>query len=138
MVHRRPVSAALAFAAVLLGIAAIVGAPQAAQVDGAIDSSAESASATVEGKLEVPVRLADPAVAGVVSPGDVVDVILAGPRSGATVVAAEVVVTALPTTGDGGPWSSDEGLVMVAASDAEALALAGASVRGPLTIVLHG
>lgn len=89
------------------------------------------------GGLEVPIRLADPAVAGVIAPGDVVDIVAAGQHAGAAVIAEEVVVTALPTSGGDGPWSNDDGLVMVAVNDAQALAVAGAAARGPVTIVLH-
>ena len=135
--HRRSVSAALAFTAVLLGIAAVTGTAPAEPSERFVGTSTESASATVETDLEVPIRLADPGVARVISPGDVVDVVVASPRSTATVVAAEVVVTALPSADDDSPWSSDAGLLMVAVTDDQALALAGAAARGPVTLVVH-
>jgi hypothetical protein len=90
-----------------------------------------------EGQVEVPIRLADPAVAGAVTPGDVVDVIAAVRGTTAAVVAAGVTVTRLPSSGGEGLWSSGDGLVMVATDHDEALALAGAAARGPVTIVIH-
>lgn len=136
VVHRRLVSAALAAAAVLCTIGAITSSPAAESPDRLVNSSSEAEGTRVGAELEVPIRLADPAVAGVLSPGDVVDVVSAGQRTLAMVVADGVVVTALPASDDG-PWSSDDGLVMVAVSDAQALAVAGAAARGPVTIVLH-
>ena len=135
VVHRRAVSAALAFTAVLLGITAVTGARHA-QPD-VVGPSAESAASRTQSGLEVPIRLADPGVARVISPGDVVDVVVVAQRAAATVVAAEVVVTAVPSAADDSPWSSDEGLVMVGVSDAQALALAAAAARGPVTLVVH-
>ena len=135
VVHRRAVSAALAFTAVLLTIAAVTGAPQAEPGKGS--PSVESAASRVPSGLEVPIRLADPGVTRVISPGDVVDVVVAAQRAAATVVAAEVVVTAIPSAADDSPWSSDDGLVLVAVNDAQALALAGAAARGPVTLVVH-
>lgn len=135
VVHRRAVSATLAFTAVLLAIAAVSGAQQAEP--GVVSNPDESAASRVPSGLEVPIRLADPGVAHVISPGDVVDVVVATQRTAATVVAAEVVVTAIPSAGDDGPWSSDTGLLMVAVTDDQALALAGAAARGPVTLVVH-
>jgi pilus assembly protein CpaB len=87
--------------------------------------------------VEVPIRLADPAVAAVVRPGDVVDVIAADRGVTARVVAARVTVTQLPDAGGDGLWGPRDGLVMVASDEDDALALAGAAARGPVTIVIH-
>ena len=112
VLHRRPVSAALAFAAVLCSLAAVTGSPSGDGGWHPADRSSPSDDPKVVGGLEVPIRLADPAVAAVMSPGDVVDIVAPGQRGVATVVAHEVVVTALPTPDDDSPWSSDNGLLM--------------------------
>lgn len=135
VVHRRAVSAALAFTSVLLGIAAVTGAPHAEP--GMVGPSTDSAAIGEQGELEAPIRLADPGVAQVISPGDVVDVVVASPRVATTVVAAEVVVTQVPSGDGDSPWSSTNGLLMVAVTEAQALDLAGAAARGPVTVLLH-
>lgn len=71
------------------------------------------------------------------APGDVVDVIVADQRSVATLVAANLTVTAVPEAESGGPWADGDGLLMVAATEDEALALAGAAARGPVTVAVH-
>jgi hypothetical protein len=134
--HRRVVSAALAFVAVLLGLTALTTTPaQPSSPDG---WGAAAAQPTLsDGQLAVPVRLADPAVAEMLAPGDVVDVIVADQRNVATLVAASLTVTAVPEAESGGPWADGDGLVMVAATDDEALAIAGAAARGPVTVAVH-
>jgi hypothetical protein len=133
--HRRPISAGLAFLSVLLGLTAVIGSSgSSAPVSG---QTADASSLTNAGQVEVPIRLADPAVAAVVRPGDVVDVIASDRGASARVVAARVTVTRLPETGGDGLWGTRDGLVMVASDEDEALALAGAAARGPVTIVIH-
>ncbi len=135
MRHRRSVSAGFAFLAVLLGLAAVTGGPEAPAL---VRGDTPGASARVaEGQVEVPIRLADPAVVGVVTPGDVVDVIASLHGTSATLVAEGVTVTGVPSSAADGPWSSGDGLVMVAADEEDVLALAGAAARGPVTIVIH-
>ncbi|MCZ3387200.1 MAG: hypothetical protein LH630_09620 [Actinomycetia bacterium] len=132
--HRRAVSAALAFAAVLMGLTALTNA--AGDQPATATPVAERATVDVGG-LDVPVQLYDPAVAAMVQPGDVVDVMVADQRSAATLVAANLTVTATSEAEGSGPWTDSDGLLMVAATDEQALALAGAAARGPITIAVH-
>ena len=133
--HRRPVSAALAFCSVLFALSALAS-PDA---DSSSVARPSAGDAVVEnGQLEVPVRLSDAAVASLLSPGDVVDVLGADAHGPASVVADQLLVTAVPDVGSGSGWSSDgDGLVVVAASSEDALALAGAASRGQLTVAVH-
>jgi len=133
--HRRVVSAALAFVAVLLGLTALVQTPE--QQPSPHGSGAAPSPALLDGHLAVPVRLSDPAVAKMLTPGDVVDVMVADHRGAARLVAADLIVTAVPDAEGGSPWADGDGLVMVAATEDEALALAGATARGPVTVAVH-
>lgn len=127
-----------------------------------------------DGTTAIPLRTADPAAAGLLSPGVLVDVMLA-PATGAAGTgfdgagidaagsggagfdgagfdgAGEAVLLAagVPVLwiadhapDGGGPWPSagtkDAGLVVVAARGEDAAALAGASERGNLYLVLSG
>ena len=105
----------------------------------ALTGASSNASATVpaDGELIVPLQLSDPAVAAMLRPGDVVDVMVADQRGDATLVASELVVTAVPGGDDDGPWSDGDGLVMVAADAAATLSLAGAASRGVLTVAIR-
>jgi len=134
--HRRPVSALLTFVAVVLSLAAVTADPSSST---ALTGAASSVSDVVptEDELIVPLQLSDPAVAAMLTPGDVVEVMVADQRGDATLVASELVVTAVPGTSDGGPWSDGDGLVMVAADAATALSLAGAASRGLLTVAIR-
>ena len=88
--------------------------------------------------LEVPVRLADPPVTALLTPGDIIDVMGVAARGSATVVADELLVLAVPDPGGDSAWSSGgEGFVVVAATPADALTLAGAAAQGPLTVAVH-
>ena len=134
--HRRTVSAALAFFSVLLGLTALTKTPEP---QFAPDGSTFPAShaAPSDGQLAVPIQLAEPAVAGMLAPGDVVDVMVADQRSAATLVAADLTVTDVPDAEGSGPWTGNDGLVVVAATQDQALALAGAAARGPVTLAVH-
>lgn len=84
------------------------------------------------------VRIADPATAGVVHVGDVVDVVGADPqgRTVASVVARGVRVVAMPPASADAMTVSD-GIVLVVAVDADtALRLADAAVRLQLSVLL--
>lgn len=100
------------------------------------------------GQVGAPVRVADPAAAVLVAPGDRVDVLLATEgRADAAVVVRAATVLARPlgaATGGGLLGSADTsaadsggGLLVLAVSSAEAAALAGAAARGPLSITLR-
>lgn len=132
--HRRMVSAALAFVAVLLGLSALTRTPEQLAPRG---PGTSARSAPSDGQLAVPIRLSDPAVAEMLAPGDVVDVMVADQRGAATVVASELIVTAVPGDDASGPWSDGDGLVMVAADADTALTLAGAAARGLVTVAVR-
>jgi Flp pilus assembly protein CpaB len=87
--------------------------------------------------VAVPVRLAEPATAALVSPGDRVDVLSAAPEGGASaqVVATRLAVLSVPDVGDA---AGEGALVVVAAGRATAARLAAAAVTGRLSVVVHG
>lgn len=134
--HRRSVSAALAFTAVLTGLTAITRAPELPAPQTGTGDVTRSVAAS-DAQLAVPLRLADPTVAGLLSVGDVVDVMVADQRGSATLVAADLTVTAIPGASGSGPWAEGDGVVMVGATEDLALALAGAAARGPVTVAVH-
>ncbi|MEJ8280343.1 SAF domain-containing protein [Pseudonocardia spirodelae] len=88
------------------------------------------------GASVVPLRPADPAVAALLAPGARVDVVTGGP-DGARVLAGRAGVVAVlpPAPGagraDGGP------LVLVALPEAEATAVAAATLAGEVTVTLR-
>ena len=97
------------------------------------------------GQVAVPVRVADAAIAALVSPGDHVDVLVAVEGAGtAQTVVTDATVLARPgpaglggllgTPGDDGRG----GLVVLGAAVADARALAGAAAQGPLSLTLRG
>lgn len=94
-----------------------------------------------EGLVATPVRVADSGTAGLVRPGDRVDV-LATPVSQDSAgqptrtVASNVVVVAVPSTGDSG--FVDGALLVLATSPDEAAALAAATVTDRLSFTLRG
>lgn len=133
--HRRAVSASLAFVAVLLGLLALTETPS--QQPGTQPSAAAQRPALTDNQLAVPIRLSDPAVASLLAPGDVVDVMVADRGGLARFVAADLTVTAVPEAEGSGPWSDSDGLLMVAATADQALALAGATAAGAVTVAVH-
>ena len=102
------------------------------------------------GMRALPVRLADDAAAALVRAGDSVDVLVSyggDTGSGATsaVVAADVRVLVAPATGAGGsasllggtaPSTSGGALLVLAATEAQALELARAGAAGRLSVAL--
>lgn len=90
------------------------------------------------GTVAVPVRFADAGAAAVVRAGDHIDV-LATPPDGAgptSVVAADVLVLAVPAAADSGP-TSDGALVVIASTRDAATALARAGVGDRLSLALR-
>jgi pilus assembly protein CpaB len=88
-------------------------------------------------QVAVPVRVAEPAVAGLLRPGDRVDVLSADPDGGqaARTVVADVVVLAVPELGE----NAFEGALLVLAADrGGASRLAAAAVTGRLSVVVRG
>lgn len=101
---------------------------------------------TPAGTAAVPVRIADPASVTLLSPGQLVDLVLSAdaagqPQTGAT-LAARVPVLWTASGGSGaaqGGWlgqQESDGLLVVAASPEQALRIAGASSRGKVFFVL--
>lgn len=100
-----------------------------------------------QGSVAVPLRLADPASIQLLSPGQLVNVVLAGSGGFEQPAAAQVLAAAVPVLwtsaqgGKAGPWLATgeaEGLIVVAAGPEQALRLAGASTAGKLFFVLVG
>jgi pilus assembly protein CpaB len=102
---------------------------------------------TPPGSAAVPLRMADPSSIQLVSPGQLVNVVLTGAngydqQSPSEVLASSVAV--LWTSGQGGQtgqWlgtGETDGLIVVAASPDQAARLAGASTQGKLFFVLVG
>jgi pilus assembly protein CpaB len=88
------------------------------------------------GTVLTTIRLFDPAAAALVAPGDVVDVVGTDPRgrTGTAVIASDATVVTRPEVDDTG---LDDGTPLVLAVDQPtALALADASVREELTILI--
>ena len=87
--------------------------------------------------VAVPVRLAEPATAALVTAGDRVDVLAASPEGGVTasVVATRLAVLSAPAPSD---LPAEGALVVLAASRATATRLAAAAVTGRLSIAVHG
>jgi Flp pilus assembly protein CpaB len=102
---------------------------------------------TPPGSAAVPLRMADPSSIQLVSPGQLVNVVLTAANGFDQQAPSEVLATAVPvlwTSGKGGQsgqWlgtSETDGLIVVAASAEQAARLAGASTQGKLFFVLVG
>lgn len=93
------------------------------------------------GASTVPVRPADPAVAGLLTPGSRVDVIAGGPEGPRVLAARAGVVAVLPDAPSGpGAAAGPAGpgpLVLVALPEAEATAVAAATLAGEVTVTLR-
>ncbi|MGH8775053.1 MAG: Flp pilus assembly protein CpaB [Jiangellaceae bacterium] len=88
--------------------------------------------------LATPVRIADPGVAGLVRPGDRID-LLAAPASGAgavVTVASRVPVLAVPAQTDQGALA-EGALLVVGATERQAASLAQAAVTSRLSVALR-
>lgn len=97
------------------------------------------------GTAAVPLRLSDPASIQLVSPGQLVNVVLTGGDGLGQTAESQILAEAVPvlwTSGHGGkagPWlatADTDGLIVVAARADQARRLAGASTRGKLFFVL--
>lgn len=102
---------------------------------------------TPPGSAAVPLRMADPSSIQLVSPGQLVNVVLTAGNGFDQQAPSEVLATAVPvlwTSGKGGgsgQWlgtAETDGLIVVAASAEQAARLAGASTQGKLFFVLVG
>ncbi|WP_327048045.1 Flp pilus assembly protein CpaB [Microbispora sp. NBC_01189] len=84
--------------------------------------------------VATPVRIADPGAAGLLSPGDVIDVLAAyeeGPFEARTVAQQVRVIARPPGSTDGG------GLLVLATTPAQAAGLAQAQAQGRLSVTIH-
>lgn len=99
------------------------------------------------GSAAVPLRMADPSSIRLVSPGQLVNVVLTSGSGYEQKAASKILATAVPVLwtsaeeGQDGQWLSSgdsDGLMVVAATSAQASALAGASTQGKLFFVLVG
>jgi Flp pilus assembly protein CpaB len=91
------------------------------------------------GLVAAPVRVADPAVVALLAAGDRVDVVAAGPDGGgAEVVVPDAQVAAVPRPSGRTDAMVTGGLVVLAVSEAQALALADAAVSSVLSVFLSG
>lgn len=97
------------------------------------------------GSAAVPLRIADPESVRLLSPGQLITVVLTGAGGFEESRKSEVLATAVPVLwtsaqgGKPGQWlgtGETDGLVVVAAGPAEAEKLAGASTQGKLFFVL--
>jgi len=98
------------------------------------------------------VRISDDAATALVHPGDVIDILAASAAdatgdASAVVIASRVRVLAVPTSsstagpfdpGDASGSASGGGVVVLATTSEQALALAGAAVGARLSLVLRG
>lgn len=133
--HRRPIAALLAAAAVLAAVTA-VRAPAPTTAGGTPGASTADPTALQPGESSVPILLASSAVASVLRPGDVIDLVAPSPSGDPEVVAAGARVVDRPAAG-GGLAPTSGGLVVVAISAHEALDVAVASTRDDLTVVIR-
>lgn len=99
------------------------------------------------GSAAVPLRMADPSSIQLVSPGQLVNVVLTGGNGYDQSTPSEVLAASVPvlwTSGQGGKtgqWlgtAETDGLIVVAAAPEQAARLAGASTQGKLFFVLVG
>lgn len=102
---------------------------------------------TPPGSAAVPLRMADPSSIQLVSPGQLVNVVLTGANGYDQQSPSEVLASSVPvlwTSGQGGKtgqWlgaGETDGLIVVAAAPEQAARLAGASTQGKLFFVLVG
>lgn len=132
--HRRPVAAACAFLAVLSALSALTS-PRSSTLGIRADAAASSRLTVPEGLLAVPLPLGDADLAAFLHPGDRVDVLVADGRAGATTVASDIIVGT--TAGSSGGLWSNESLVVVLATPAQATALAAVATGSQVTIALR-
>ena len=102
---------------------------------------------TPQGSAAVPLRMADPSSIQLVSPGQLVNVVLTAANGYDQQGPPEVLASGVPVLwtsgqgGQGGQWlgtAETDGLLVVAASAEQAARLAGASTQGKLFFVLVG
>lgn len=104
-------------------------------------------SGTPPGSAAVPLRMADPSSIQLVSPGQLVNVVLTSANGFDQQAPPAVLASGVPVLwtssqgGQGGQWlgtTETDGLIVVAATAEQAARLAGASTQGKLFFVLVG
>lgn len=102
---------------------------------------------TPPGSAAVPLRMADPSSIQLVSPGQLVNVVLTSENGNDQKLPSEILASAVPVLwtssqgGKTGQWlgtGETDGLLVVAATPKQASRLAGASTQGKLFFVLVG
>lgn len=97
------------------------------------------------GATAVPLRMADPASIQLVSPGQLVNVVMTSGNGFEQLASSQLLATAVPVLwtsargGRSGPWldtADTDGLMVVAADPDQSRRLAGASTQGKLFFVL--
>lgn len=126
---RRPLAAGLAALAVLVTVNSLASSPTPAPVPA-------TRATTVPGEVTVPVPLAVRAVADVLAPGDIVDLVSIADDGSARVVAARARVVEQPDAGGG--FTPTTALLLVAVPESSALDLATATAQGAMTVLIHG
>jgi hypothetical protein len=125
--RRRPVSAALLAFAVVLGTTTVLE---------RLSPVAPSGDTLTDADLHVPVRLADPAMATLLQPGDVISVMASTGSAGS---AAETIADHLRivTVSTAIPGGTNHGALIVVATDAKRAALLAGAAQSALTVVIH-
>lgn len=144
---RRRRTARMALAAALVLAAPFVGRSDPAEPPGPPPDAAASVSAASDGGPArpvrvVPVALADPAVADLLQPGDLVDLVStidAGAHDpGAHAAAADLVVARAARVRDTPAGRSSARSVLVEVPEELAAHLAATAATSPLAVVVHG
>lgn len=129
--HRRPIAALLAGAATLLTIGSLRSSPEAP-----VTTTPEASSSTARvGEVSVPVLLDTPALAGAVTPGDLIDLVSIDQSGVSTVIAEEARVVDRPSGSS--PLGGASALLLVAVPASEGVRIATAAATTRLTVIVH-
>lgn len=126
---RRPLAAVLAGLATVIGLTALRSDPPQPRADAA------PAPAVRPGEVTVPVTLSMRAVADTLSAGDIVDLVTVDDDGDPHRVAERARVVDRPTSGSG--LAPTEAIVLVAVPEADALDLAAAASQSSLALLIH-
>jgi hypothetical protein len=125
--RRRPVSAALLAFAIVLGTSTVLE---------RLNPVGQSSDTLIAADLHVPVRLADPAMATLLQPGDVISVMASTGSLGsaAETIAEHLRIITVSTAISSG---TNHGALIVVATDARRAALLAGAAQATLTVVIH-
>jgi pilus assembly protein CpaB len=134
--RRRPVSAALAAFAVVIGASTVLDRHDPARQAVVANRDISSDPALSAADLLVPVRLADPAISALLQPGDLISVMASAGALGspATIIAGRVRVVTVSAATNGG---LGQGPLIIVATDARGAALLAGASEAALTVVIH-